>query len=72
MIKTASLVAVCALLSGCASLPSLSGPNGSSAVAEALLKNLQGCERTYSGGLGAGVTLSVQIHCDPVASVPPT
>ena len=72
MIKIALLLALSALLSGCATVPGLSGPNGSSAVAEALLKNLQGCVRDYSGAVGVGVTMSVQIHCEPVATVPPT
>lgn len=61
IIAAAALAAVSFTMSGCAS-----------ADTQAVLKNLQGCERHYngvvSGGLaGAGFSGSVKIDCPPSA-----
>jgi hypothetical protein len=52
----------CAALSGCSSLANLTQSGG---VGEKILTNLEGCHREYSGALGAGVTGSFRIICDP-------
>ena len=52
----------CVALSGCSSLEALTQSGG---VGEKILTNLEGCHREYSGALGAGVTGSFRIICDP-------
>jgi hypothetical protein len=58
---------VCLILAGCSGCASMPGAGA------AVLKNLEGCERHYSGvvtaGLGAGFSGSVEIRCAP--AVPP-
>lgn len=56
----------CAALSGCSSLANLTQAGG---VGEKILTNLEGCHREYSGALGAGVTGSFRIICDPAPTV---
>lgn len=58
----------CAALSGCSTLANLSQSGG---VGEKVLQNLEGCHREYSGALGAGVTGSFRIICDPKAAAEP-
>ena len=58
----------CASLSGCGSLSALAQPGG---VGEKVLQNLDGCYREYSGALGAGVTGSFRIVCDPAPKEAP-
>lgn len=58
----------CALLSGCGSLSALTQSGG---VGEKVLTNLEGCHREYSGALGAGVTGSFRIICDPAPKEAP-
>jgi uncharacterized protein YceK len=48
----------CTLISGCSTLQS-------SNMADKALDHLEYCERTYTGGIGAGATLGVSIHCEP-------
>ncbi len=55
-------------LSGCSSLNAALRPGG---VAEKVLTNLEGCHREYSGAIGAGVTGSFRIVCDPAPASPP-
>jgi hypothetical protein len=57
----------CAALSGCGSLSALTQSGG---VGEKILTNLEGCHREYSGALGAGVTGSFRIICDPAPIQP--
>lgn len=68
--KRAILLAACAVmslsLSACANLPNL----GSGGVGEKVLQNLEGCDREYSGALGAGVTGSFKITCKAAQAAP--
>ena len=57
----AGVALACLSLSACAGLPDL----GSGGIGEKVLTNLEGCSREYSGALGAGVTGSFHIKCDP-------
>jgi hypothetical protein len=52
----------CLSLPACSSLDAALQPGG---VGEKVLTNLEGCHREYSGALGAGVTGSFRIICDP-------
>lgn len=52
----------CAALSGCSTLANLAQPGG---VGDKVLQNLEACHREYSGALGAGLTGSFHIVCDP-------
>lgn len=49
-------------LSSCAGLTEALKPGGAGAQ---VLQNLDGCKRTYRGAIGAGVTGSFDIECDP-------
>lgn len=53
----------CLSLGACSTLSGLSGQGN--AVGEKILNNLEACKRHYQGGVGAGVTLSFDISCDP-------
>lgn len=61
-ILAAACLAASVTVSGCGSLSALAQPGG---VGEKVLQNLDGCYREYSGALGAGVTGSFRIVCDP-------
>ncbi|RRN62207.1 hypothetical protein [Caulobacter sp. 602-1] len=61
----AGVALACLSLSACSSLDAALQPGG---VGEKVLTNLEGCHREYSGALGAGVTGSFRIICDPVPS----
>lgn len=63
ILLAASAVASVAL-SGCANLDNLTQAGG---VGEKILSNLEGCQREYSGAIGAGVTGSFRIVCTPAA-----
>lgn len=57
---------IAAGLSGCASLPALTGRAGDSGQAEALRalgEHLDGCDRHYQGTLGLGASFTFNIDC---------
>ena len=60
-------LAACASLSACASLGNLTQSGG---IGEKVLQNLEGCDREYSGALGAGVTGSFRITCKATQAAP--
>lgn len=59
---TGAAIAAALSLSACSSLGALTQSGG---IGEKVLTNLEGCHREYSGALGAGVTGSFRIICDP-------
>lgn len=61
----AACVAASVALSGCANLQGLTQAGG---VGDKILTNLEGCRREYSGAIGAGVTGSFRILCEPAAA----
>lgn len=61
----AGVALACLSLPACSSLDAALQPGG---VGEKVLTNLEGCHREYSGALGAGVTGSFRIICDPAPS----
>lgn len=56
----AALAVAAVSLGGCANLDALGRPGG---VGQKVLDNLEGCDRTYRGAIGAGVTGSFEINC---------
>ena len=62
------LLSSCFVLCGCASLGL---PNGDVA-GQAILKDLQGCDRHYEGAIGAGVNGSFKIDCKAAPATAPT
>lgn len=62
------LAALVLPLGACANLDALGQPGG---IGSKVLDNLEGCSRTYRGALGAGVTGSFEINCEP-RPLPPT
>ncbi|ADG11403.1 hypothetical protein B7G68_15160 [Caulobacter segnis] len=61
----AGVALACLSLSACSSFDAALQPGG---VGEKVLTNLEGCHREYSGAIGAGVTGSFRIICDPAPS----
>lgn len=66
LILAAAVAAAALNTAACASFP------GSNSAGEAVLKDLQGCERHYQGAIGAGVNGSFKIDCLPAAAPPPS
>jgi hypothetical protein len=66
--KTIAIIALASVaLSGCSSVGAfLSTPADSNSIGGKILTDIQGCSRSYQGALGAGVTGSFSIRCDPV------
>lgn len=62
IVTMAGLVLTGLSLSACSTLDAALQPGG---VGEKVLSNLEGCHREYSGAIGAGVTGSFRILCDP-------
>lgn len=56
--------AACLSLSACSTLSNL----GAGGVGAKILDNLEACRRHYQGGIGAGVTMSFDINCEPAAA----
>lgn len=65
MLNWICLTAAALVLSGCNGLSGLLQP--ADPGVPSVLGNLQGCERTYRGAIGAGVTGSFDIYCRPQA-----
>lgn len=65
VILLAGGLAACLSLSACAGLANLTQAGG---IGEKVLNNLEGCRRHYQGALGAGVTGSFDITCDPMTA----
>lgn len=66
-VTLAGVALACLSLGACSSLDAALQPGG---VGEKVLTNLEGCHREYSGAIGAGVTGSFRIVCDPDPELP--
>ena len=67
MIKTIAVAAAALALSGCAGLGTfLNADQSENSVGARILNDIQGCSRAYRGALGAGVSGSFEIVCDPI------
>ncbi len=67
MIKILAIAVAGLVLSGCASLGTfLNADQSDKSVGARVLNDIQGCTRSYRGALGAGVSGSFEINCDPI------
>lgn len=67
MTRIIALTLACLSLGGCAGVGDfLNSEQSDKSIGARILKDIQGCSRRYTGGLGAGVTGSFTIVCDPI------
>lgn len=69
MKRVVLIAAACVALSGCAGLNAAVQPGG---LGEKVLDDLKYCKREYEGALGAGLTGSFRIQCDPLPPPAPS